>query len=78
MKLPARFYSGGKVYVDPKTYPDLDEAVNVFANEIESDEMKVGEKIGEGEFCDVYKGKLFTGGRNYNVAIKMLKVTYTL
>lgn len=75
MKLPARFYSGGKVYVDPKKYPDVDDAVNEFAFEVERQQMKVGEKIGEGEFCDVYKGKLFSGGKDYSVAIKMLKVS---
>lgn len=76
MKLPARFYSG-KVYVDPKTYPDVDDAVNEFAFEIPQDELKLGEKIGDGEFADVYKGILFRGGKDFQVAVKMLKVKKT-
>ena len=74
MKLPARFYSGGKVYVDPKSYPDVDDAVIQFAYEIERNEIEIGEKIGEGEFCDVYKGRLLTVGNKHDVAVKMLKV----
>jgi len=76
VKLPARFYSGGKVYVDPKTYPDVDDAVTEFAFEIPQDELKLAEKIGDGEFADVYKGTLFRGSKDYQVAVKMLKVMF--
>eukprot|EP00111_Clytia_hemisphaerica_P008286 TCONS_00024179-protein len=77
VKLPSRFYSGGKVYVDPKTYPDVDDAVTEFAFEIQQDELKLGERIGEGEFADVYKGVLFRSGKDYQVAVKMLKPSST-
>ena len=74
MKLPSRFYSGGKVYVDPKTYPDVDDAVNEFAFEIQLNELKIGERIGEGEFADVFKATLYRSGQHNLVAVKMLKV----
>ena len=74
VKLPSRFYSGGKVYVDPKTYPDVDDAVNEFAFEIQLNELKIGEKIGEGEFADVFKATLYRNGQHSLVAVKMLKV----
>ena len=45
-----------------------------FAFEIQQDELKLGERIGEGEFADVYKGVLFRSGKDYQVAVKMLKV----
>ena len=75
VKLPTRFYSGGKVYVDPKTYPDVDDAVNEFAFEIAQDELRLGEKIGDGEFAEVFKGILFQSGKEHQVAVKMLRVS---
>ena len=75
MKLPTRFYSGGKLYVDPKSYPDVDDAVNEFAFEIQLSELKIGERIGEGEFADVFKATLYRKGQQDTlVAVKMLKV----
>ena len=74
MKLPAHFYTGGKLYVDPKTYAHVDDAVHEFAYEIQRNELKIGEKIGDGEFADVYEGIWFRGGKEQQVAVKMLKV----
>ena len=76
MKLPSRFYSGGNVYIDPKTFDHVDKAVNEFAFEIQFNELKIGERIGEGEFADVFKATLTRSGQTTLVAVKMLKVFY--
>ncbi|XP_047137660.1 ephrin type-A receptor 3-like isoform X1 [Hydra vulgaris] len=73
VKLPARFYSGGKLYVDPKTFLLVSDAVSQFAYEIERSEIVFGELIGSGEFADVHKGVLMKEGKKEPVAIKVLK-----
>lgn len=73
VKLPKRLYPGGKLYVDPTTYNDVDEAVQEFAYEIDVKSLKVGKLLGGGEFADVYKGSLFKNGKTKEVAIKTLK-----
>ena len=72
---PALFSSNGKIYIDPNTYPRIDDAVNDFAFEIDKSQLKINDKIGEGEFAEVYRGKLYTGGKEKDVAIKRLKVS---
>ncbi|XP_057303646.1 ephrin type-B receptor 1-B-like [Hydractinia symbiolongicarpus] len=73
VKLPSSFYTGGKIYVDPKSYNDVEEAVNEFAFEIDRNNLKMHEKIGDGEFADVHRGELFRGGKHQTVAVKTLK-----
>ena len=75
VKLPSEFNSGRKVYVDPKFYHDVDDAVNEFAVEIQMNELKIGERISEGDFADVYKANLHRSGESTLVSVKMLKVT---
>ena len=64
---PALFSSNGKIYIDPNTYPKIDDAVNDFAFEIDKSQLKINDKIGEGEFAEVYRGKLNTGGKEKDV-----------
>uniref|UniRef100_A0A8C3A9V5 receptor protein-tyrosine kinase n=1 Tax=Cyclopterus lumpus TaxID=8103 RepID=A0A8C3A9V5_CYCLU len=67
-----------KVYIDPFTYEDPNEAVREFAKEIEASFVKIEEVIGAGEFGEVCRGRLRVPGRKENyVAIKTLKGGYT-
>ena len=77
MKLPSRFFQGGKRYVDPTTYTDIDDMVHDFANELERKHLRVGHLFGGGEFAEVYKGTLTRNGKSMEVAIKTLKVYTT-
>uniref|UniRef100_H3CG87 receptor protein-tyrosine kinase n=1 Tax=Tetraodon nigroviridis TaxID=99883 RepID=H3CG87_TETNG len=76
----SELFSGGamKVYIDPFTYEDPNEAVREFAKEIEASFVKIEEVIGAGEFGEVCRGRLRVPGRKENyVAIKTLKGGYT-
>uniref|UniRef100_A0A8D2ZV02 receptor protein-tyrosine kinase n=1 Tax=Scophthalmus maximus TaxID=52904 RepID=A0A8D2ZV02_SCOMX len=67
-----------KVYIDPFTYEDPNEAVREFAKEIDATYVKIEEVIGAGEFGEVCRGRLRVPGRKENyVAIKTLKGGYT-
>uniref|UniRef100_A0A3B3U1F4 receptor protein-tyrosine kinase n=1 Tax=Poecilia latipinna TaxID=48699 RepID=A0A3B3U1F4_9TELE len=68
---------GMKIYIDPFTYEDPNEAVREFAKEIDVSTVKIEEVIGAGEFGEVYKGRLkLPGKREIYVAIKTLKAGY--
>uniref|UniRef100_A0A674MKD9 receptor protein-tyrosine kinase n=1 Tax=Takifugu rubripes TaxID=31033 RepID=A0A674MKD9_TAKRU len=68
---------GMKIYIDPFTYEDPNEAVREFAKEIDVSTVKIEEVIGAGEFGEVYKGRLkLPGKRELYVAIKTLKSGY--
>uniref|UniRef100_A0A3B1IWE8 receptor protein-tyrosine kinase n=1 Tax=Astyanax mexicanus TaxID=7994 RepID=A0A3B1IWE8_ASTMX len=70
--------SGVKVYIDPFTYEDPNEAVREFAKEIDVSCVKIEEVIGAGEFGEVCRGRLRVPGKKENyVAIKTLKGGYT-
>uniref|UniRef100_G3U210 Ephrin type-B receptor 1 n=1 Tax=Loxodonta africana TaxID=9785 RepID=G3U210_LOXAF len=67
-----------KIYIDPFTYEDPNEAVREFAKEIDVSFVKIEEVIGAGEFGEVYKGRLkLPGKREIYVAIKTLKAGYS-
>uniref|UniRef100_A0AAY4C4J7 receptor protein-tyrosine kinase n=1 Tax=Denticeps clupeoides TaxID=299321 RepID=A0AAY4C4J7_9TELE len=69
---------GVKVYIDPFTYEDPNEAVREFAKEIDVSFVKIEEVIGAGEFGEVCRGRLKAPGKKENyVAIKTLKGGYT-
>uniref|UniRef100_A0A668AWP9 receptor protein-tyrosine kinase n=1 Tax=Myripristis murdjan TaxID=586833 RepID=A0A668AWP9_9TELE len=69
---------GVKIYIDPFTYEDPNEAVREFAKEIDPSCVKIEEVIGAGEFGEVYKGRLKPmGKKEIAVAIKTLKVGYS-
>uniref|UniRef100_A0A3B4CHL1 Ephrin type-B receptor 3 n=1 Tax=Pygocentrus nattereri TaxID=42514 RepID=A0A3B4CHL1_PYGNA len=69
---------GVKVYIDPFTYEDPNEAVHEFAREIDISCVKIEEVIGAGEFGEVCRGRLKQPGRKeVTVAIKTLKAGYT-
>ncbi|XP_065819345.1 ephrin type-B receptor 4a [Labrus bergylta] len=69
---------GIKVYIDPFTYEDPNEAVREFAKEIDVSLVKIEEVIGAGEFGEVCRGRLRVPGKKENyVAIKTLKGGYT-
>ncbi|XP_033821010.2 ephrin type-B receptor 1-like [Periophthalmus magnuspinnatus] len=69
---------GVKIYIDPFTYEDPNEAVREFAKEIDPSCVKIEEVIGSGEFGEVYKGRLKpVGKKELPVAIKTLKVGYS-
>uniref|UniRef100_A0A8C1XNS0 receptor protein-tyrosine kinase n=1 Tax=Cyprinus carpio TaxID=7962 RepID=A0A8C1XNS0_CYPCA len=69
---------GVKVYIDPFTYEDPNEAVREFAKEIDVSCVKIEEVIGAGEFGEVCRGRLRIPGKKENyVAIKTLKGGYT-
>uniref|UniRef100_A0AAY4CBZ7 receptor protein-tyrosine kinase n=1 Tax=Denticeps clupeoides TaxID=299321 RepID=A0AAY4CBZ7_9TELE len=70
--------TGTKVYIDPFTYEDPNEAVREFAKEINVSFVKIEEVIGAGEFGEVCRGRLKVPGKKENyVAIKTLKGGYT-
>uniref|UniRef100_A0A8C5U8A6 Ephrin type-B receptor 2 n=1 Tax=Malurus cyaneus samueli TaxID=2593467 RepID=A0A8C5U8A6_9PASS len=69
---------GMKIYIDPFTYEDPNEAVREFAKEIDISCVKNGQVIGAGEFGEVCSGHLkLPGKREIFVAIKTLKSGYT-
>ncbi|KTF78782.1 hypothetical protein cypCar_00032413, partial [Cyprinus carpio] len=69
---------GMKVYIDPFTYEDPNEAIREFAKEIDVSCVKIEEVIGAGEFGEVCRGRLkLPGRREIIVAIKTLKAGYT-
>uniref|UniRef100_A0A8C4QYL2 receptor protein-tyrosine kinase n=3 Tax=Eptatretus burgeri TaxID=7764 RepID=A0A8C4QYL2_EPTBU len=73
VKLP-----GLKVYIDPHTYEDPNQAVHDFAKEIDASCVKIEKVIGAGEFGEVCSGYLkLLGRREVCVAIKTLKAGYT-
>nr|XP_023407237.1 ephrin type-B receptor 3 [Loxodonta africana] len=77
-KLQQYITPGMKVYIDPFTYEDPNEAVREFAKEIDVSCVKIEEVIGAGEFGEVCRGRLKQPGRReVFVAIKTLKVGYT-
>ncbi|XP_070775201.1 ephrin type-B receptor 3 isoform X2 [Enoplosus armatus] len=72
------FSPGVKVYIDPFTYEDPNDAVHEFAKEIDISCVKIEEVIGAGEFGEVCRGRLKQPGRREMVvAIKTLKAGYT-
>uniref|UniRef100_A0A8C8RII8 receptor protein-tyrosine kinase n=1 Tax=Pelusios castaneus TaxID=367368 RepID=A0A8C8RII8_9SAUR len=69
---------GTKLYIDPFTYEDPNEAVREFAKEIDVAYVKIEEVIGAGEFGEVCRGRLKVPGKKEGcVAIKTLKGGYT-
>uniref|UniRef100_A0AAY4ERP6 receptor protein-tyrosine kinase n=1 Tax=Denticeps clupeoides TaxID=299321 RepID=A0AAY4ERP6_9TELE len=69
---------GMKIYIDPFTYEDPNEAVREFAKEIDISCVKIEQVIGAGEFGEVCSGNLkMPGKREMFVAIKTLKSGYT-
>ncbi|MGH0144545.1 UNVERIFIED_CONTAM: hypothetical protein FKN15_040567 [Acipenser sinensis] len=77
-KLQQYITPGMKVYIDPFTYEDPNEAIREFAKEIDISCVKIEEVIGAGEFGEVCRGRLkLPGRREIIVAIKTLKVGYT-
>ncbi|XP_039517199.1 ephrin type-B receptor 3 [Pimephales promelas] len=77
-KLQQYVSPGVKVYIDPFTYEDPNEAVHEFAREIDISCVKIEEVIGAGEFGEVCRGRLKQPGRKEaTVAIKTLKAGYT-
>uniref|UniRef100_A0A6Q2Y6A0 receptor protein-tyrosine kinase n=1 Tax=Esox lucius TaxID=8010 RepID=A0A6Q2Y6A0_ESOLU len=68
----------GRIYVDPFTYEDPNQAVREFAKEIDASCIKIEKVIGIGEFGEVCSGRLkMPGKREICVAIKTLKAGYT-
>ncbi|XP_059807653.1 ephrin type-B receptor 2 [Hypanus sabinus] len=69
---------GMKIYIDPFTYEDPNEAVKEFAKDIDISSVKIEQVIGAGEFGEVCSGHLkLPGKREIFVAIKTLKSGYT-
>ncbi|XP_043917703.1 ephrin type-B receptor 2 isoform X2 [Protopterus annectens] len=69
---------GMKIYIDPFTYEDPNEAIREFAKEIDISCVKIEQVIGAGEFGEVCSGHLkLPGKREIFVAIKTLKSGYT-
>ncbi|XP_053185572.1 ephrin type-B receptor 3 [Scomber japonicus] len=77
-KLQQYISPGVKVYIDPFTYEDPNDAIHEFAKEIDISCVKIEEVIGAGEFGEVCRGRLKQPGRREMVvAIKTLKAGYT-
>ncbi|XP_061549717.1 ephrin type-B receptor 3 [Phycodurus eques] len=77
-KLQQYISPGVKVYIDPFTYEDPNDAIHEFAKEIDISCIKIEEVIGAGEFGEVCRGRLkLAGRREMVVAIKTLKAGYT-
>uniref|UniRef100_A0A8C8C9J8 receptor protein-tyrosine kinase n=1 Tax=Oncorhynchus tshawytscha TaxID=74940 RepID=A0A8C8C9J8_ONCTS len=75
---PSSFLSGVRIYIDPFTYEDPNQAVREFAKEIDVSCIKIEKVIGIGEFGEVCSGRLkMPGKREICVAIKTLKAGYT-
>ncbi|KAI4796387.1 hypothetical protein KUCAC02_027798 [Chaenocephalus aceratus] len=71
-------HQGVRIYVDPFTYEDPNQAVREFAKEIDASCIKIEKVIGIGEFGEVCSGRLkMPGKREICVAIKTLKAGYT-
>uniref|UniRef100_A0A8C7LLR6 receptor protein-tyrosine kinase n=1 Tax=Oncorhynchus kisutch TaxID=8019 RepID=A0A8C7LLR6_ONCKI len=69
---------GVRIYVDPFTYEDPDQAVHEFAKEIDATYIHIEKVIGIGEFGEVCSGRLrLQGKREIYVAIKSLKAAYS-
>ncbi|XP_010888800.1 ephrin type-A receptor 4 [Esox lucius] len=69
---------GVKIYVDPSTYEDPDQAVHEFAKEINASSIHIEKVVGIGEFGEVCSGRLrLQGKREIYVAIKSLKAGYS-
>ncbi|XP_038574137.1 ephrin type-A receptor 4-like isoform X3 [Micropterus salmoides] len=69
---------GVKIYVDPFTYEDPDQAIHEFAKEIDVSSIHIERVIGMGEFGEVCSGRLRVHGkREIYVAIKSLKAGYS-
>ncbi|XP_028328183.1 ephrin type-A receptor 4-like isoform X1 [Gouania willdenowi] len=69
---------GVKIYVDPFTYEDPDQAIHDFAKEIDVSSIHIEKVIGMGEFGEVCSGRLrLQGKREIYVAIKSLKAGYS-
>uniref|UniRef100_A0A3Q2PYJ3 receptor protein-tyrosine kinase n=1 Tax=Fundulus heteroclitus TaxID=8078 RepID=A0A3Q2PYJ3_FUNHE len=69
---------GVKIYVDPFTYEDPDQAIHEFAKEIDVSSIHIERVIGIGEFGEVCSGRLRAQGkREIYVAIKSLKAGYS-
>ncbi|XP_071778192.1 ephrin type-A receptor 4-A-like isoform X2 [Centroberyx gerrardi] len=69
---------GVKIYVDPFTYEDPDQAIHEFAKEIDVNNIHIERVIGMGEFGEVCSGRLrVQGKREIYVAIKSLKAGYS-
>ncbi|XP_068604470.1 ephrin type-A receptor 4-A-like [Brachionichthys hirsutus] len=69
---------GVKIYVDPFTYEDPDQAIHEFAKEIDVSSIHIERVIGMGEFGEVCSGRLRAQGkRAIYVAIKSLKTGYS-
>ncbi|XP_035390082.1 ephrin type-A receptor 4 [Electrophorus electricus] len=69
---------GVRIYVDPFTYEDPNQAIKEFAKEIDASCIKIERVIGIGEFGEVCSGRLkFPGKREICVAIKTLKAGFT-
>uniref|UniRef100_A0A8C7U6S3 receptor protein-tyrosine kinase n=1 Tax=Oncorhynchus mykiss TaxID=8022 RepID=A0A8C7U6S3_ONCMY len=67
-----------RIYVDPFTYEDPDQAVHEFAKEIDASYIHIEKVIGIGEFGEVCSGRLrLQGKREIYVAIKSLKAAYS-
>ncbi|XP_037538087.1 ephrin type-B receptor 3 [Nematolebias whitei] len=77
-KLQQYISPGVKVYIDPFTYEDPNDAIHEFAKEIDISCVKIEEVIGAGEFGEVCRGRVKQPGRREMVvAIKTLKAGYT-
>uniref|UniRef100_A0A3B4ZIF9 receptor protein-tyrosine kinase n=1 Tax=Stegastes partitus TaxID=144197 RepID=A0A3B4ZIF9_9TELE len=73
-----RTHTGVKIYVDPFTYEDPDQAIHEFAKEIDVSSIHIEKVIGMGEFGEVCSGRLRAQGkREIYVAIKSLKAGYS-
>uniref|UniRef100_A0A3Q0SFW5 receptor protein-tyrosine kinase n=1 Tax=Amphilophus citrinellus TaxID=61819 RepID=A0A3Q0SFW5_AMPCI len=71
-------HSRVKIYVDPFTYEDPDQAIHEFAKEIDVSCIHIEKVIGMGEFGEVCSGRLRAQGkREIYVAIKSLKAGYS-
>lgn len=65
-----------RMFVDPKTYAHLDEAVHEFAKEIPPKSLRLMEEIGNGEFWNVYHGVWKTEDKEeLLITVKTLKVS---
>ncbi|KAK3560743.1 hypothetical protein QTP86_016553 [Hemibagrus guttatus] len=70
--------AGVRVYVDPFTYEDPNQAIREFAKEIDTSCIKIEKVIGVGEYGEVCCGRLkFPTKREVCVAIKTLKAGFT-
>lgn len=60
-------------YVDPSNYLDHMELLATFTTEVDRSKVKLEERIGQGEFADVYRGTKKTQGKKQVVAVKVLR-----